>query len=74
VQKTGRLVIVQEAVLTGGVGADIAAIVAEKAFSALKAPIRRVAAPDTPVPFSPVLEEFYTPCVEDILAVVKSII
>ena len=73
VRKTGRLVIIQEAVLTGGVGADISATVAEKAFSSLKGPIRRVAAPDTPVPFSPVLEEFYTPSVEDILLAVKDI-
>ena len=73
VRKTGRLVVVQEAVLTGGVGADIAATVAEKAFSVLKGPIRRVAAPDTPVPFSPVLEEFYTPSVETIVAVVEDL-
>jgi acetoin:2,6-dichlorophenolindophenol oxidoreductase subunit beta len=73
VKKTGRLVVIQEGVLTGGIGAEIAATVAEKAFAALKAPIRRVAAPDTPVPFSPVLEEFYTPSVENILAVVEDI-
>ena len=73
VKKTGRLVIIHEAVLTGGVGADIAATVAEKAFAELKSPIRRVAAPDAPVPFSPVMEEFHTPSVENITSAVKAI-
>ncbi len=71
VAKTGRLVIAQEAVLTGGIGGEIAAIAAEKAFDTLKAPIVRVAAPDTPVPFSPPLEEFYTPGKRQIAAAVR---
>jgi acetoin:2,6-dichlorophenolindophenol oxidoreductase subunit beta len=56
VAKTHRLVIVHEACLTGGFGGEIAAIVAGEGFDLLDAPIVRVAGPDTPVPFSPVLE------------------
>jgi pyruvate/2-oxoglutarate/acetoin dehydrogenase E1 component len=61
VHKTGRLLIVEEDNLTGGWAADIAAIVADEAFFWLDAPIRRVSAPDTPVPFAPVMEQFYVP-------------
>ena len=61
VEKTGKLVIVHEAVKTGGFGGEIAAMVADEGFDLLNAPIKRVAAPDTPVPFSPVLERAYLP-------------
>jgi len=61
VKKTGKLVILQEACLTGGFGAEVAALVADKGFDFLDAPIKRVAAPDTPVPFSPPLEGFFIP-------------
>ncbi len=61
VRKTGRLVVLHEATKFAGFGAEVAAIVVEEAFDALKAPIMRVAAPDIPVPFSPPLEEFYKP-------------
>ncbi len=61
IKKTGRLVIVHECVRTNGFGAEIAAIVSEKAMNMLKAPIRRVTAPDCPVPFSPALETCYLP-------------
>ena len=53
VGKTGRAVIVHEACLTGGFGGEIAAVIADEGFTSLKAPIKRVAGPDTPVPFSP---------------------
>ena len=53
VGKTHRVVIVQEAPKTGGIGAEISAIVAEEAFAALQAPVLRVAAPDVPLPFVP---------------------
>jgi pyruvate/2-oxoglutarate/acetoin dehydrogenase E1 component len=56
VAKTGRAVIVHEACLTGGFGGEIAAVIADEGFHSLKAPIKRVCGPDTPVPFSPVLE------------------
>ena len=60
VEKTGRLVIVHEAPLTGGFGGEIAAIVAEHALLSLEAPILRVTAPDTVVPM-PRLEPHYMP-------------
>jgi 2-oxoisovalerate dehydrogenase E1 component beta subunit len=59
VRKTGRAVIVHEAPRTGGVGAEIAAVLAEKAIDSLHAPIQRVTGFDTPVPFS--LESLYVP-------------
>lgn len=60
VKSTHRLVIVHEAVKIGGVGAEIAAMVAEEAFDYLNAPILRIGAPFTPIPFSPPLEKIYT--------------
>ena len=65
--KTGRLLIVHEASITGGFGGEIAAIVSKEAFGYLDAPIERVAAPDTPVPFSPTLEDAYLPNPEKIV-------
>jgi acetoin:2,6-dichlorophenolindophenol oxidoreductase subunit beta len=61
VKKTSRLVIVEESNLRGGWGAEVAALVAEKAIGYLDAPIRRVAAPDVPIPFAPVLEAAVVP-------------
>jgi len=68
VKKTGRVVIVHEACLTGGFGAEIAARIGEELFEHLAAPVVRVGAKDVPVPFSPVLEQYVLPQVEDILA------
>lgn len=73
VGKTGRLVIVQEAVKTGGFGGEIAAIVAEEGMDLLDGPIKRVAMPFTPIPFSPVLENYVIPSEEKIIAAVKSL-
>jgi pyruvate/2-oxoglutarate/acetoin dehydrogenase E1 component len=70
VKKTGRLVIMDEEPKTGSAAAEIAAIVCEEAFSDLKAPIRRVCAPDTPVPFTPVLEQLWMPDEEDLISAV----
>jgi len=61
VGRTGRLVVVHEAWRRAGAGAEIAALVAEKGFGSLKAPIQRVAAENVPIPFSPVLEKFVLP-------------
>jgi len=61
VSRTGRLVIVHEAPVSFGIGAEIAAVVAKEAFGYLDAPIERVGAPDTPVPFSASMEDFYLP-------------
>lgn len=65
---TGRLVIVDESNPRCSVASEIAAVVAERAFRDLKAPIRRVTAPHTPVPFSPVLEEAYIPSSDAVVA------
>lgn len=73
VRKTGRLVVLHEATRTGGFGGEIAALVAEEAFGALKAPVKRVAAPDIPVPFSPPLEQFYIPNEGQLIKAVKEI-
>ncbi len=56
-RRTGRLLVVHEAVATGGFGAEIAATAAEALFGALKAPVRRLGAPRIPIPYSPPLEE-----------------
>jgi acetoin:2,6-dichlorophenolindophenol oxidoreductase subunit beta len=73
VKKTGRLIIVHEAVKIGGVGAEIAAMVQEEVFDYLDAPIQRVAAPFTPVPYSKSLEDYYLPNENDIINAVNKI-
>jgi pyruvate/2-oxoglutarate/acetoin dehydrogenase E1 component len=73
VEKTGRVVIVHEAVEVSGYGAEIAAMIADKRFDFLDAPIKRVASPYTPVPFSAVLEREYQPNEEKIVSTVKSL-
>ena len=74
VKKTGRLVIISEEPRTGGAAAEIAATVAEEAFDFLDAPVKRVCAPDTPIPFSPVLEKFWVPDENNLIKAVKEII
>ena len=73
VAKTNKLVIVHEANKTCGLGAEIAALVAESCIDELDAPIVRVAGPDTSVPFSPPLEEEFRVAPENILAGVKTL-
>jgi 2-oxoisovalerate dehydrogenase E1 component beta subunit len=65
--KTGRVIVLHEACLTGGAGGEIAARIAEKAFEFLDAPVMRVAAKDTPVPYSPPLEQFFLPQTEGVI-------
>jgi pyruvate dehydrogenase E1 component beta subunit len=67
VRKTGRVVIVEEGPKTGGVGAELAAGITERFGQHLLAPVVRVASPDIPVPFSPVLENAYRPAVPRIV-------
>ncbi len=74
VRKTGRLVIVSEDCRTAGVSAEIAAIVAEEALDYLDAPIKRVAEPDTPIPFSPSMEQFVIPSENSIVQAVRSVV
>ena len=73
VEKTSKALVLHEDTLTGGFGAEIAATIAEEAFEDLDAPVRRIAAPDTPVPFSPPLEKAFIPQVEDVVAGVKEL-
>lgn len=71
VRKTGRLVIMDEGCYTGGVAGEIAAKVGRECFDYLDAPIERVCATDTPVPFSPPLEEFVIPQEADLEEAVR---
>jgi pyruvate/2-oxoglutarate/acetoin dehydrogenase E1 component len=72
VEKTGRLVIVHETPVRGGFGGEIAAVVANKALGFLDAPIQRVGAPWTPVPFGQILVDAYVPKEADIIRAVHS--
>ena len=74
VSKTGRLMIVEEDNLTGGWGAEVAARVADTCVGYLDAPIRRIAAPDTPVPFAPIMENFFVPSVERIVSAARDLV
>lgn len=73
VRATGRVLIVHEATLTGGIGGEIAALIAEKAFSSLDAPLRRLGALDVPVPFAPTLEEAALPDAGKIVSVLREL-
>lgn len=73
VEKTGRVVLAHEAAKTGGPGSEVAAIIAEEALTSLAAPIKRVAAPDIPIPQSVYLEQFYVPKVEDVVVAIKEV-
>jgi pyruvate/2-oxoglutarate/acetoin dehydrogenase E1 component len=74
VKKTGRVVIVCEDCRTAGVSAEIAAVVVEDALDYLDAPIKRLAEPDTPIPFSPPLEQYVIPDEKSIIRAVKEVV
>jgi pyruvate dehydrogenase E1 component beta subunit len=74
VKKTGRIVVVSEDCKTAGVSAEIAAFVAEEALDYLDAPIKRQAEPDTPIPFSPTLEQYVIPNEKTIVKAVKDVV
>ena len=74
VSKTGRLVIVDEASPRCNIATDISAMVAQAAFGSLKAPIKMVSPPHTPVPFAPGLEDAYIPSPSRIQAAVMEIV
>jgi acetoin:2,6-dichlorophenolindophenol oxidoreductase subunit beta len=73
VEKTGRLVVVDEANPRCGMAAEIAGLVAQHRFGALRAPVRTLTAPHAPVPFSPVLEDAYAPSSEAVTAAVREL-
>lgn len=74
VKKTNRALIVHEANITAGFGAEIAALIAQEAFGFLDAPVMRVASLDVPVPFSPPLEMAMLPSVDKIAAAARSVL
>jgi 2-oxoisovalerate dehydrogenase E1 component beta subunit len=73
VRRTGKALVVHEDTKTGGVGAEFASIIAEEAFEHLDGPVRRVASIDTPVPYSPTLEEFFMPNVDKVLDAMRDL-
>ncbi len=74
VKKTGRAIIVEESPKQGGIGAEIGVQIAENIPDYLLSPVTRIAAPNTPAPFSPVMEKFYIPQPEKIAKVVKNLL
>jgi pyruvate dehydrogenase E1 component beta subunit len=74
VARTHRLVVAHEAVRSGGFGAELAAVVQEAALDELDAPVARVGAPFTPVPFSPPLEDAYLPGRAEVVAAVRAVV
>ena len=74
VEKTGKALVVYEDNLTGGFGAEVAAIIAQEAFDSLDGPVTRVASPDVPIaPFAGVLEEYVLPNAEKIAKAVREL-
>jgi 2-oxoisovalerate dehydrogenase E1 component beta subunit len=73
VKATGKVLIVHEDHLTGGIGGEIAALIAERAFQYLDAPVRRLGSLDTPVPFAPPLENHVLPDTQKILEALRAL-
>jgi len=73
-EETGRVVIVDEAYPRCGVAADVSSIIVEKAFSYLKAPIKKVTPPHSPVPYAPNLEQAFLPSSQNVIDAVKEVI
>jgi pyruvate/2-oxoglutarate/acetoin dehydrogenase E1 component len=73
VKKTNRALVLHEASRTGGIGGEIAALIAEEAFEWLDAPVVRVGSLDTPVPYSPPLEDYYLPQVKDVVETARKL-
>jgi pyruvate/2-oxoglutarate/acetoin dehydrogenase E1 component len=73
VRKTSKVIVLHEDTRTGGFGGEIAATIADEGFEDLDAPVRRICAPDTPVPYSPPLEKAFIPQVEDVAAALREL-
>jgi 2-oxoisovalerate dehydrogenase E1 component beta subunit len=71
--KTGKVIVLHEATRTGGPGGEIAAVISERAFEYLDAPVVRMAPPDTPVPYSPPLEEYFLPNAEKVGKAIRAL-
>jgi pyruvate/2-oxoglutarate/acetoin dehydrogenase E1 component len=74
VKKTNRIIVTDEEVKRGGCSAEIAALIAEECFDVLDAPVKRVAAADVPMPFSPALEKLVVPKAENLVAAVRELL
>src|SRR3954470_12455416 len=73
VAKTSKVIVLHEDTHTSGFGAEVAATIAEEAFESLDAPVTRLTAPDTPVPFAPPLEKEFLPQVDDVVAAIDKL-
>jgi pyruvate/2-oxoglutarate/acetoin dehydrogenase E1 component len=71
--KTGKVIVLHEATRTGGPGGEITALIAERAFEYLDSPVVRMAPPDTPVPYSPPLEEYFLPNAEKVGKAIRAL-
>jgi pyruvate dehydrogenase E1 component beta subunit len=74
VEKTNRVIVTDEEVKRGGSGAEIASLIAEECFDALDAPVKRVAAANVPMPFSPELEKYVLPKAEHLVSAVRELL
>ncbi len=73
VRHTNKVVLLHEDTRTGGFAGELAALISEKAFESLDGPIRRITAPDTPIPYSPPLEKAFLPSEQDVLRVCREL-
>jgi 2-oxoisovalerate dehydrogenase E1 component beta subunit len=73
VKRTNKVILLHEDTRTGGFAGELAATISEEAFDHLDGPIRRITAPDTPVPYSPPLEEFFLPKVSDVVRIAREL-
>jgi pyruvate dehydrogenase E1 component beta subunit len=72
-RKTGRVVVVHQAVQRGGFGGEVAAVIQEHLYGVLKAPVLRVAGKNTPVPYATELEQFHIPSQDEIAAAIRTV-
>jgi 2-oxoisovalerate dehydrogenase E1 component beta subunit len=71
--KTGKVIVLHEATRTGGPGGEVAALISERAFEYLDSPVVRMAPPDTPVPYSPPLEDYFLPNAEKVGKAIRAL-
>ncbi len=72
--RSGKVILLHEATRTGGLGGELAAIISEEAFEYLDAPVVRVTSPDTPVPYSPPLEDYFLPNTDKVVTAARQIL
>ena len=73
IKKTHRVVVVNESCLTGGFDAELNVRIQDELFDYLDAPVKRVAAKDVPIPFSPVMEDYVLPKVSDVIEAARAV-